>query len=278
MNEENFKSKSGKKEKTEEKIALYIEYLKKEHNLAISVHLADKYMYVFFYARKLRNYNIHVNPYCFYVKSDPVKHQKCLKCQKMVLSKCKTSEKYTGICYAGVSEYIHGIFIDDIAAGFISISGYRDQKIPVGIDKYYDTGMKNEEIPVGILDTLIPPLCIMIEKLIGEIGCDSSEDDVYSQMLAYLEEHHTDVSVSELARRFCYSKSYVSHMFKKRSGYTLKHYCNLLKIKDAKALLEETRMSVSEIAFSVGFNNFSYFINTFKSITGLTPLAWRKRN
>ena len=84
-----------------------------------------------------------------------------------------------------------------------------------------------------------------------------------------------DVSVHELAERFCFSRSYISHMFKKRSGYGLKQYCNLLKIKDAKALLEGTEMSVSEVAFSVGFNNFSYFINTFKKVTGKTPLEWR---
>ncbi|MBD9009717.1 MAG: helix-turn-helix domain-containing protein [Clostridiales bacterium] len=55
-------------------------------------------------------------------------------------------------------------------------------------------------------------------------------------------------------------------------------YCNMLKIKDAKALLKESNISVTEVAYSVGFNNFSYFITTFKSLTGMTPLVWRKKN
>ena len=136
--------------------------------------------------------------------------------------------------------------------------------------------MKDEEIPVKLLDTLISPLAMMIERLIAEIGSNTA-NDTYSRILGYLNEHHAEVSADELAEKFYVSKSYISHMFKKRSGYTLNYYCNMLKVKDAKELLKGTDMSVTEVAFAVGFNNFSYFINTFKKITGVTPLAWRKK-
>ena len=64
-------------------------------------------------------------------------------------------------------------------------------------------------------------------------------------------------------------------MFKKESGLTLKAYCNNLKIEDAARLLYQTKISITEIAFMVGFNNFSYFINIFKKIMGMTPLEYR---
>ena len=262
------------KEKTEEKITEYIEYLKKEHKLAVSVHLQDSCISVFITAQKLWRYNIHVNPYRAYVKSSA--RQRCIKCQQLALKKCQKQESYIGVCHAGVGEYVHAVFDGSRAVGFISVSGYRDKKIPFGKDKRYDENMKDEEIPVKLLDTLISPLAMMIERLIAEIGSNTA-NDTYSRILGYLNEHHAEVSADELAEKFYVSKSYISHMFKKRSGYTLNYYCNMLKVKDAKELLKGTDMSVTEVAFAVGFNNFSYFINTFKKITGVTPLAWRKK-
>ena len=261
--------------KTEERIAEYIEYLKHEHMLSVSVHLSEKYVYVLFGAPKLWTYNIHVNPYCFHVKSNSENRRRCLKCQYMTLKKCGANESFTGACHAGVGEYVHRICANGETAGFISISGYRSSLKPFGTDGCYDENMKAEEIPKKLLDTLIFPLSLMIERLISETVC--GREDVYSRILGYLNEHHTDICVEMLAEKFYFSKSYISHMFKKKSGCTLNHYCNLLKIKDAKALLEGTDMSVTDIAFSVGFGNFSYFISTFKKITGVTPLVWRKK-
>ena len=66
-------------------------------------------------------------------------------------------------------------------------------------------------------------------------------------------------------------------MFRQKNGQTLKSYCNSLKIRDAKALLRETDMSVTEIAYAAGFCDCRYFINTFRKITGTTPLKWRRK-
>lgn len=267
-----------KNRKIGDKISSYTEYLKKEYGLAISIHFADKYNYVFYCEKNLLVYNVHINPYCFKMKSNRKNRQKCLRCQKLVLHHCGECESFVGRCYAGVSEYICGIYSDGEPVGFISVSGYRDKNIPFGQNNLYDESMKDEEIPVQLLDTLISPLGLMLERLVSETPLIDIGDDVYFRILNYLNEHHADVSVAELAERFCFSRSYISHMFKKRSGCTLNTYCNMLKIKDAKALLKESNISVTEVAYSVGFNNFSYFITTFKSLTGMTPLVWRKKN
>lgn len=271
MNEKNTESMS-------KKIASYIDYLSDTHGLDISFHISDSYSYVLYVnvSGNLVKYNSHKNPYCFHIKSNELNHRKCLKCQWMAIKKCRDVECYTGICHAGVGEYIRRIFIDGETVGFVSVSGYRSDKKNIGEDIWYDANIINQEIPIGLLDTVIPPLCIMLENFIAKTPKNDESDDVYLQILSYLNEHHSSVTLDELCAKFNYSKSYISHMFRKKSGYTLKHYCNLLKIKDSKLLLENTAMSITDIAFSVGFNDFSYFINTFKNITGETPLSWRK--
>ena len=261
---------------TEDKIVTYIEYLKSEHHLFVSIHFSEKYTYLFSAGPKLFDYNIHTNPYCFKMKSKKENHDKCLKCQSKTLKKCSVYESFIGKCYADVYEYIHRIYVFDEVAGFISISGYRDEKIPFGKDKDYDENMKPGNIPVSLFHTLIAPLAIMIEKMLIETEREDKSNDIYFRVLHDLNEHHTVISLTELAQKFCVSKSYISHMFKKRNGHTIKEYGNILKIKDAKILLETSKLSVTEIGLSVGFNNFSYFIHVFKQYTGLTPLRWRK--
>jgi YesN/AraC family two-component response regulator len=45
----------------------------------------------------------------------------------------------------------------------------------------------------------------------------------------------------------------------------------------AANLLNNTYLSVLDIALQTGFDNVSYFIKTFKKYTGFTPSAWRKK-
>ena len=56
----------------------------------------------------------------------------------------------------------------------------------------------------------------------------------------------------------------------------LRNYCNNLKLEDAKNLLSKTDIPITEIAFDVGFNDVSYFIQLFKNKFSTTPLKYRK--
>lgn len=262
-----------------QKMIDYIEYLETTHNLNISIHLANKYFFVRCDKSMMifQKYWGHVNAYCLYVKNVMHLQRKCWLCQTFAVKKCKRVEGYEGSCHAGVHEYIRRFKCGDEVAGFVSVSGYRDKNIDYGQNEWYDENMNEKAVPFELLEIVIPPLCAMMSELLQTIKEVHRADSVYSQILAYINDNHTNVTLDILSKRFNYSKSYISHMFKSESGYTLKEYCNLLKIEDAKILLEESNISVTNIALSVGYNNFSYFINTFKKLTGETPLVWRKK-
>lgn len=99
----------------------------------------------------------------------------------------------------------------------------------------------------------------------------------YNLMLQYLNEYHTMVSLEDLSRHFGRSKSYISHMFKKTGGMSVREYCNHLKLEDAKRILISSDRSVTEIGLEVGFQDVSYFVNLFKKRYGNTPLQYRKQ-
>jgi len=64
--------------------------------------------------------------------------------------------------------------------------------------------------------------------------------------------------------------------FKKNFGSCFTEYIRAYRLEKAKTYLKNTDMSVSEIAYKTGFNDFSYFCKVFKKSLGLSPLAYRK--
>jgi transcriptional regulator GlxA family with amidase domain len=73
------------------------------------------------------------------------------------------------------------------------------------------------------------------------------------------------------------SPYYISRMFKEVTGFSFVHYLNLIRVKEAQRLLQRTEMKITDVALSVGFDNFSHFGKTFKSITQTTPREYRKQ-
>lgn len=64
--------------------------------------------------------------------------------------------------------------------------------------------------------------------------------------------------------------------FKRRTKKTFSQFVNHVRITHAIYLLSEKDLSVANICFECGFNNFSYFNRQFKLITEKTPLEYRK--
>ena len=86
-----------------------------------------------------------------------------------------------------------------------------------------------------------------------------------------------DITLSALADKFSISTEHFSRIFKKETGLGFNEYLSLLRLKKAESILKQnTKESISEIAFSCGFNDSNYFCEKFKKIYGMSPLKYRK--
>ncbi len=93
----------------------------------------------------------------------------------------------------------------------------------------------------------------------------------------YISEHYAEtISLDRLAGEFYLSKFYLSRSFKEVTGYGINEYVNILRTKRAKQLLEETTLSVSEIAGMTGYESITYFEKIFKTYMTVSPLKYRK--
>jgi two-component system response regulator YesN len=87
-----------------------------------------------------------------------------------------------------------------------------------------------------------------------------------------------DLSRDDIAAYIYLSPDYLSRVFKKETGVSLSEYLIEEKFKFAQNLLIQSDMSISEIATSIGYTNFSHFSKMFKRVTDMNPLEFRKRN
>jgi len=84
------------------------------------------------------------------------------------------------------------------------------------------------------------------------------------------------ISLEEVAAQAFMSKEAFCRFFKLRTRRTFTQYVQQLRITEAKKLLLETDLSISQISFQVGFQTLSHFNKSFKGLTEMTPKDWRK--
>lgn len=85
-------------------------------------------------------------------------------------------------------------------------------------------------------------------------------------------------SVKYLANKVNLSPSYLSDLLKRETGLNAQDHIHYFVIEQAKNILLQTNQSVSEIAYSLGFEYPQYFSRLFKQKTGKTPLEYRSNN
>lgn len=265
----------------------YILFLKQNCNLEISLHPFGNEQLIS--NSELNLFNIHENPYCVYVKTFPGAKQHCLDCQNKVFDKCNAGS-FCGTCYAGVREFVYPIYDNNLLVGFISVSGYKDTNHTSYIERCANKfaipkkdlcqnilSLKTKMPDKDYVDTLIIPLTRMLELAYSKPYCSKISNSIINEVITYINRHYSEnITIEHICKNFSCSRSYICHAFKKETGRTPHEHLTAVRIRSAKSLLLYSNLSISEIAFSVGFNDSNYFSNTFKKCVGVSPRDYRK--
>ena len=85
-----------------------------------------------------------------------------------------------------------------------------------------------------------------------------------------------DLGLDTVAKEFGYSPTYLSRIFKSETGFSLIDYMNMVRIYNARKLLDMPGQRAYEVSRTVGYNNYNYFSKNFKKITGQTISEYRE--
>ncbi len=79
-----------------------------------------------------------------------------------------------------------------------------------------------------------------------------------------------------LVEKLGYSYQHLSVLFSKHEPITLEKYIILNKIEKVKEMIEYGELTLSEIAFQMGYSSVQYLSNQFKTITGISVTDYKK--
>ena len=107
------------------------------------------------------------------------------------------------------------------------------------------------------------------------VGHLSEADAVLPEMIRYIRENYTTVTLPELARHFGRSEGYLSRYIRRETGKTFRFLLKEFRMKQAVQMLENSSCSVEEVAAAVGYADISCFYRNFRESFSMTPMQYR---
>ena len=182
-------------------------------------------------------------------------------------------------------EYLHPFYIHDFQALNV-IPAHTQQSLMIfnlikemymeflNRKKYYQLAIKNLLCTILlIIARYYSNLKSFDKNLICEMNVVHRLKNVFSFIQNHFDEHITNLQLSKIASM---SPAYLCRFFKKATGMTLSDYILRCRIEKAKELLILDDLSVSQIAFQVGFESLNYFDRVFKKLVYSTPQEFRQ--
>ena len=118
-----------------------------------------------------------------------------------------------------------------------------------------------------------------ILRLAEEQSQDKStrkHEAIVNAVTKYVEENYSGkVSLTDAAGKVFLSPSYLSKIIKEKTGGSFRDLTNKARITEAQRLLAHSDMTIGEVAYTVGFEDHSYFTKVFLRYTGTTPSGYR---
>lgn len=94
--------------------------------------------------------------------------------------------------------------------------------------------------------------------------------------------HHEDLSEQNLAwsgiisKELNYEYKYLSRLFSSVEGITIEQYIILQKTEKVKELIVYDELTLSEIAWKLGYSSVAHLSNQFKKVTGMPPKDFKR--
>lgn len=169
-------------------------------------------------------------------------------------------------------EMVYGIDMLDFAQGYEAVNAIIAETTGRDIDWFRI--VKNE---LSSLFIRIRRALANKDRLLGERDRHSRTDTLVLEAQGYIERNYThDISMSDVAHHVALSSNYFANLFKKRTGETIGECITNVRMREAKRLLRDTDLMISEIAYAVGYRSPYYFSRVFRYAFDQPPSAFRE--
>ena len=121
------------------------------------------------------------------------------------------------------------------------------------------------------------PVAEILFNILTEI-INADKNSNLAEVRAFIDKNYMKpITIESLAKMFSYNRTYLSQLFKKQYGYSLKEYLTNKRLTEALKLILEGK-NISDVSYMVGYNNPYNFSNSFKAKYGVSPNKYLKKD
>lgn len=239
------------------------------------------------------------NPFCRILN---VKHGSCKECKKeqQLILKRSHDKTYSHTCFAGLRETSVPLKLGKNTIGYLKTGqvftekpnpehanqlrkvlhehGYSKAEQSETIAAYRETPVFDNERYQSMI-TLLNIISLQLSELLNRLMLESQpkEPKVIQKAKEFINDRIDEkITLEQVSKEVNVSSFYFCKLFKQSTGMTFTEFVNRQRIELAKNELRITQKSVTEIAYSVGFQSLSQFNRSFCKYTGLAPRAYRE--
>lgn len=118
------------------------------------------------------------------------------------------------------------------------------------------------------------------KKKIEEIEVKGNNDILMERIIKCINENlaDPDFNVEKLSEEACISRAQLHRKMKEIAGVSTGEFIRNLRLEQAARLIKENKINITQVAYSVGFNNQTHFSTIFKKHFGMSPTEYAETN
>ena len=159
-----------------------------------------------------------------------------------------------------------------------SAHNYALRNMFLSIDEAMNSSLPYWELTVqGNINLLFA--YIMQNSLTSSSALHSESRDFCIKVSKYLKDHYKEkLTSSTIAEELNFHQGYFCRIFKKNFAMCFSDYLNMYRLEKAKSLLTKSELSITDIAYEVGYDSPSYFTKIFRLQNSVSPKKFRELN
>jgi AraC family transcriptional regulator, transcriptional activator of pobA len=165
-------------------------------------------------------------------------------------------------------------------------TGAQRLKVPVGARRAFGAHLEAlerelrerregyREAVVGHLTLLLVDVSRLAADVVGDLRL--RDEPLLAAVFGFIEAHfHEPISLKDVASAVGLTPGHLTTSVRRKTGRTVQDWIVERRMAQARRLLAETDLTVSEVGSRVGYADPAYFTRSFRHVHGTTPLRWR---
>lgn len=233
-------------------------------------------------------------PFCRMLNDLPEGHERCVACDRCKIQHYTAEKGFQFYrCHAGICEAIMPLFDKKRPLAYLVFGCYLDE---TPVEEQWEVTRSRLDWYPGGADALrsaffqfrqysqqeLRAYAETLEALSAYIQLKgmilTAEQTDLQKLELYLDQHYMEkLSLASVSQELRIGRTKLCALAKELSGgRTLSHLIAQRRIGEAKRLLLQSGLPISVVGEMVGISDYNYFSKVFRSVTGVTPSAFRK--